>query len=237
MPRPVPRAGALIGSLMGDGPDTKQPVWDLPVRLFHWALVVLVGLAWWTAETDREDLHFYLGYAVLSALIFRVLWGFVGSSTARFANFVRGPSAAFRYVRQRFSWPVAGHAPLGALSVLALLALLFFQTGTGLVAGDEDGLVEGPLAHFVSIDMSDTMRELHEEAFNVLLALIALHVAAILFYRLALGKNLLGPMITGRAHLDRGVEPMRPGKWWAALICLAIGIGVTRWIIAGAPPF
>jgi cytochrome b len=222
-------------TLSGHAP--KQPVWDVAIRLFHWSLVVLIALAWWTAETDREDLHFYLGYAVLSALIFRVLWGVLGSSTARFANFVTGPRSVFRYVRQRFSWPVAGHAPLGALSVVALLALLFFQVGTGLFAGDEDGLTEGPLAQLVSIGMSDTMRELHEEAFNVLLALIALHVAAILSYRMLLGKNLLGPMITGRARLDPGVEPMRPGRWWVALICLAVGIGVTRWIIAGAPPF
>jgi cytochrome b len=214
-----------------------QPVWDWPTRLFHWSLVVLVALCWWTAKTDREDLHFYFGYAVLSALIFRLLWGLVGSSTARFANFVRGPAAVLRYVSQRFSWPVAGHAPLGALSVLALLALMLFQVGTGLFAGDEDGLSEGPLGQLVSIDTSDAMRELHEQAFNVLLALIALHVAAILFYRVALGKNLLGPMITGRGRLEAGVEPMRPGKWWVALICLAAGIGITRWIIAGAPPF
>ena len=222
---------------MRGAPDTKQPVWDVPVRLFHWGLVVLVGLAWWTGENGNEDLHFYLGYAILTALIFRVLWGFLGSSTARFVNFVKGPRAVTHYVRQRFSWPVAGHAPLGAVSVIALLALVFFQVGTGLFAGDEDGLAQGPLAQFVSIDMSDTLRELHEEAFNVLLALIALHVAAILFYRFVLGKNLLGPMITGRARLEPGVAPMRAGKWWVALICLGVGIGITRWIIAGAPPF
>jgi cytochrome b len=230
--RQIPREDETLSE-----PTPKQRVWDVPTRLFHWSLVVLVGLAWWTAETDREELHFYFGYAVLTALIFRVLWGIVGSSTARFATFVTGPRAVFRYIRQRFSWPVAGHAPLGALSVLALLALLVFQTGTGLFASDEDGLAEGPLAGLVSIDMSDTMRELHEEAFNILLALIALHVAAILFYRVVLGKNLLGPMITGRATLDPDVAPMRPGKWWVALICLALGIGITRWIIAGAPPF
>jgi cytochrome b len=209
----------------------------LPTRLFHWSIVALVALAWWTAETHRDELHLYLGYAVLTALIFRILWGLVGSSTARFANFVTGPSAVFRYVRQRFSWPVAGHAPLGALSVIALLALLLFQVGTGLFAGDEDGLSMGPLAMLVSMNMSDALTELHEEAFNVLLVLIGLHVAAIAFYRVALGKNLLAPMITGRGALDPGVEPMRPGKWWAALLCLVAGIAITRWIIAGAPPF
>jgi len=215
----------------------KQRVWDLPVRLFHWTLVVLVALAWWSAEEHKDDLHLYLGYGVLSLLLFRILWGFFGSSTARFSAFVRGPAAVIRYVRDRFHWPTAGHAPLGALSVIALIALLLVIVGTGLIALDEDGFFGGPLASLVSISTSDTARELHEDLFKVLLALIALHVAAILLYRLALGRNLLGPMITGKAELAPGVGPMRPGKWWVALLCVVIAIAITRWIIGGAPPF
>src|SRR6187551_3438004 len=215
----------------------KQRVWDLPTRLFHWTLVVLVGLSWWSAENDQQDLHLYLGYGVLTLLLFRVGWGFFGSSTARFSAFVRGPAAIVRYVRDRFHWPSAGHAPLGALSVLALLAMLFVIVGTGLFAADEDGLFSGPLAYLVNSSLSDTLTELHEELFNILLILIGLHVAAILLYRLALGRNLLGPMITGKAKLAAGVEPMRPGKWWVALICLVVAIAITRWIIGGAPPF
>jgi len=207
----------------------KQRVWDLPVRLFHWTLVVLVALAWWSAEEHKDDLHLYLGYGVLSLLLFRILWGFFGSSTARFSAFVRGPAAVIRYVRDRFHWPTAGHAPLGALSVIALIVLLLVIVGTGLIALDEDGFFGGPLASLVSISTSDTARELHEDLFNVLLAVIGLHVAAILLYRLALGRNLLGPMITGKAELAPGVEPMRPGKWWAALICLAIAFAIVRW--------
>jgi cytochrome b len=215
----------------------KQRVWDLPVRLFHWTLVVLVALAWWSAEEHKDDLHLYLGYGVLSLLLFRILWGFFGSSTARFSAFVRGPAAVIRYVRDRFHWPTAGHAPLGALSVIALIVLLLVIVGTGLIALDEDGFFGGPLASLVSISTSDTARELHEDLFNVLLAVIGLHVAAILLYRLALGRNLLGPMITGKAELAPGVEPMRPGKWWVALLCAVIAIAITRWIIGGAPPF
>jgi cytochrome b len=211
-------------------------VWDLPTRLFHWTLVVLVGLSWWSAENDQQDLHLYLGYGVLSLLLFRIGWGLAGSSTARFSSFVRGPGAVVRYVRDRFHWPLVGHAPLGALSVLALLAMLFVIVGTGLFAADEDGLFSGPLAYLVSVGVSDTMTGLHEELFDVLLVLIGLHVAAILLYRLALGRNLLGPMITGKAELAPGVEPMRPGKWWVALICLVAAIAITRWIIGGAPP-
>ena len=215
----------------------KQRVWDLPTRLFHWTLVIVVALSWWTAENDQQDLHLYLGYGALSLLLFRVGWGLFGSSTARFSSFVTGPASVARYVRDRFHWPVAGHAPLGALSVLALLAMLFIVVGTGLFASDEDGLFSGPLAYLVSISTADLATELHEQLFNVLLVLIGLHVAAILLYRLALGKNLLGPMITGKADLAPGVEPMRPGKWWLALIWLIVAIAIARWIIGGAPPF
>ena len=217
--------------------SAKQRVWDIPTRLFHWTLVVLIALSWWTAETDRQDLHLYLGYGVLSLLMFRIGWGLFGSSTARFSAFVRGPASVIRYVRDRFHWPVAGHAPLGALSVLALLAMVSVQVVTGLFASDEDGLFSGPLTYLVSLSMSDWMTELHEELFNYLLALIVLHVVAILLYRVALGRNLLGPMITGKAELAPGVEPMRPGRWWVALLCVIAGIAVTRWIIGGAPSF
>lgn len=213
----------------------KQQVWDLPTRLFHWTLVILVAASWWTAEEQLDDLHAWLGYAVLFLLLFRIGWGLVGSSTARFAAFVRGPASVLRYVRGRFRWPLAGHSPLGALSVLALLALLVVQTGTGLFALDEDGLSGGPLAHLVSIDSSETAYDLHEDLFDPLLALIALHISAILLYRLALGQKLLGPMITGKAELKPGVEPMRPATPAAALACAAVALAATVWIIAGAP--
>ena len=217
--------------------STKQRVWDLPTRLFHWTLVVLVGLSWWSAENDQQDLHLYLGYGVLSLLLFRIGWGLAGSSTARFSSFVRGPGAVVRYVRDRFHWPLAGHAPLGALSVLALLAMLFVIVGTGLFAADEDGLFSGPLAYLVSVGVSDTLTELHEELFDVLLVLIGLHVAAILLYRFILGKRLVAPMISGRSDLDPDTEPMRPGRGWLVLACLIVALAVTRWILAGAPPF
>lgn len=209
-------------------------IWDLPTRLFHWLLVILIGFSWWTAEYHYDDLHIWSGIAVLSLLIFRILWGIVGSSTARFASFVRGPKAVLGYLQG--SWRGIGHSPLGALSVVALLVMIGIQVGLGLFASDEDGIVQGPLARLVSIDAGDWAREWHEELFNVLLALIGLHVAAIVFYRLR-GKKLVGPMITGRGQLEPGVQPMRPGKWWAAVLCLVIAIGITRWVIAGAPPF
>ena len=120
--------------------------------------------------------------------------------------------------------------------MVALFAAVAVQVGLGLVAEDEDGLYAGPLSRLVGIDTSDRARDLHEAWFNVILALIALHLASILFYRLR-GKRLTWPMISGRAPLEPGTRPQQSGKWWVALACLAIGIGVTRWVIAGAPPF
>ncbi|HET9459773.1 MAG TPA: cytochrome b/b6 domain-containing protein [Sphingomicrobium sp.] len=210
-------------------------VWDLPTRLFHWLLLALVAFSWWSGKNEEVALHIWSGIAVLTLLVFRLLWGLFGSSTARFANFVRGPRAVADYLRGR--WRGIGHNPLGALSVVALLALLSAQVGLGLFASDEDGLVEGPLAHLVSLGTSETAAELHEELFDILLILIGLHIAAVLFYHLIRRKNLVGPMITGRAVVDPPAEPMRPGRWWVAALCLIAAIALSRWVLAGAPPF
>lgn len=212
-----------------------QPVWDLPTRLFHWLLVGLIAFSWWSAEEHEDQLHIWSGLAVLTLLVFRLLWGLFGSSTARFAGFVRGPSGIRAYLRGE--WRGIGHNPLGALSVVALLGLLAFQVALGLVASDEDGLMQGPLSHLVGVEASEQAAELHEAMFNVLLVFIGLHVAAILFYALVRRKNLVRPMISGRARIADGVEPMRSGRGWVALLCLLAAVAVARWIAAGAPPF
>lgn len=227
MPRQVP-GGRKLSADRAERPR----VWDLPIRLFHWLLAGLIAFSWWTVHHHHTDWHIWSGCAILTLLIFRILWGFVGSSTARFSSFVRGPRAIGDYWRGR--WYGTGHNPLGAISVLALLAALVVQVGFGLFAEDEDGIYLGPLSGLVSVDTSDKARHVHELWFNVILGLIALHLLAILYYRLR-GKKLIMPMITGRG--EDATEAMRPGKWWVALICLGVGIGITRWIIAGAPPF
>jgi cytochrome b len=213
----------------------KQPVWDLPIRLFHWLLAALIAFSWWSVEYDHTSWHIWSGCGILTLLIFRLLWGLVGSSTARFSSFVRGPASVWAHLRGR--WNGIGHTPLGALSVVALLLAISVQVGLGLFAEDEDGIFMGPLAKLVSSDTSDKVRDIHALWFYVVLGLIVLHVLAILYYCLFRGQKLTKPMITGRAELSPGTEPMRPGKWWVAVVCLAIGVGVTRWLIAGAPPF
>ena len=214
----------------------KAPVWDLPIRLFHWVLTALIAFSWWSVKNHETEWHIWSGIAILTLLVFRLLWGLFGSSTARFANFVRGPAVVRDYLRDNSSWRFAGHTPLGALSVIALLGAVAVQVGLGLISVDEDGLNEGPLAQLVSLETSEAARDLHEQWFNVVLALIVLHVAAIIYYRLAEGKKLTKPMVTGRAVLESEVEPMRPAKWWAAVICLLAALAVSRWIVAGAPP-
>lgn len=229
VPRQIPVGDAPLSIDQG----RPQPVWDLPVRLVHWLIAGLIAFSWWSVHNHHTDWHIWSGCAILTLLIFRILWGFVGSSTARFAGFVRGPRAIAAYWRGQ--WVGVGHNPLGALSVLVLLFAIAVQVGLGLVAEDEDGIYMGPLAGLVSTDASDKARHIHELWFDVILALIALHLLAIVYYRFR-GKNLTLPMITGRADVQPGAEPMRLGKWWVALICLAIGIGITRWVVAGAPP-
>jgi cytochrome b len=116
------------------------------------------------------------------------------------------------------------------------LAAVTIQVGLGLVAQDEDGIYMGPLARLVSSDHSDKARDFHAAWFNVLVGLILLHLAAIIFHRVR-GTGLTLPMITGKATVGDGIEPMRRGRWWVALLCILVAIGITRWVIAGAPHF
>ncbi len=230
MPRQIPVGDAPLSS-----DPTGQLVWDLPVRLVHWLLAALIAFSWWSVHNHHTDWHIWSGIAILTLLIFRFLWGFFGSSTARFSHFVRGPKQVLGYIRGQ--WSGIGHTPLGALSVIALFAAVAIQVGLGLVSQDNDGLYMGPLARLVTSDTSDKARDIHELWFNVVLGLIILHLAAIVFYRMARGKELTKPMITGKAVVDPPAAPIRQGKWWVAILCLAVAFAVSRWVVAGAPPF
>lgn len=211
------------------------PVWDLPVRLFHWALVGLIAFSWWSAEYEQVGWHLWSGYGVLFLVLWRLVWGVIGSSTARFTGFVRGPRDVMRYLRDPGSHRAVGHTPLGALSVLALLGLIALQIWFGLPLADEDGTVSGPFNHLVSFETAEWSHEVHELLFNVLLGLIALHVAAILYYRVR-GKRLVRAMIRGTAEAGLGAEPMMPGTPGRLLVSVALAAAATAWIVAGAPP-
>ncbi len=179
-------------------------VWDWTIRVFHWALVALIAVQWWTAENGYMNLHSRFGLAVLGLLVFRIYWGIVGAGTARFSQFVKGPREILEYGRglRRPYKPAHGHNPIGALSVLLMLAALGVHVIAGLFAVDVDGIDSGPLSRLVSFELGRFSAEIHETTFNVLLSLIVLHLVAIAFYYFVLRANLVSAMITGRRQTD-----------------------------------
>jgi len=186
-------------------------VWDAPVRLFHWLLLALVTLSVSTGYLGGNLMrwHIWSGCAILGLLIFRLLWGFAGSGTARFAGFVRGPRAALGYARgllSRRPSHTPGHNPLGGWMVVLLLASALLQAVTGLFSND-DIATEGPLYDKVSKATSDAITAVHTTNAVVLLALIGLHVAAVLFYLLYKRENLVLPMFTGVKRVSAQALP------------------------------
>jgi cytochrome b len=211
-------------------PQPKVRVWDLPVRLFHWAIVLLIPAMWATHELERMDLHILLGQVLLGLVLFRLIWGLIGGSTARFAGFVRGPRAVLRYLRGR-EGAVLGHNPLGGWSVVLMLLLLLTQIGLGLFAVDEDALNEGPLSHVVSYETARTLAGRHETIFYVLVALIAVHVAAILYHWLVRRDDLVTPMVTGRRAAGEGGAALAPAPLWRFILAAGLAAGATLAVV------
>jgi len=228
---------------MSDPPETDptQPgrtvrVWDIPVRLFHWMLVALVLVSFATGQIGGNALEFHelSGFTILALVLFRILWGLVGSTYARFSGFLRGLRPARAYARALFTGRpafYAGHNPLGGWMIVALLACLLVQAGTGLFAND-DVMLEGPLAKLVSKATSDLLTRLHKANFYVLLTLLALHVGAALYYLWAKRENLISPLFTGRKRLPEGerAEEVRGGPLWLAALLLTV-CGLAVWML------
>ncbi len=222
---------------MSDQPHTLHTlkVWDLPTRLFHWTLVILMIAQWWTAEqSSTMDWHLWGGYAVLTLVLFRLIWGFTGSETARFTDFIRGPGAALDYLKAllRGETPhYLGHNPMGAWSIVALLTLLLIQAITGLFAND-DIMIEGPLYGWVSKATSDWLTTIHKLNFNLLLAMIAVHLGAVFFYLLVKRENLIHPMLSGNKSVpaERAGQVPRIVSPWRGLAVLALA-GVSVWLL------
>jgi len=230
--------------------DPVRQVWDLPVRLFHWSLVVLVTLLWISGEfggfdisgdypllgsiyLSNMDVHGLLGQGVLVLVVFRILWGLLGSSTARFSSFLRGPGKVIQEgcALLRGKVPESlGHNPLGALMVLTLLGLLGFQAVSGLFAED-DFFFSGPLANRVTSDTSELLTRLHKQVFPVLQVLVLVHIAAVLYYQ-SRGRNLIGAMFTGKKKLRVSSEKVVLASWWRAAMCFAASIGAVCWLVS-----
>ncbi len=217
-----------------DGASGRRSIalWDLPLRLVHWSLVVLLASLWWTWRAGRIELHEQLGYLTLGVLLFRVYWGLFGSATARFSYFVKGPRVIAAYLRGGLP-PQAGHNPLGAVSVLLLFGLMIAEVGLGLFAQDIDGIEAGPLARFVSYDAANAARDWHALLFNVILGVVALHVLAILFYLIVKRDNLVSPMLSGRKVFDDAVEAPKMAPLSRALIGIALAAFLSWWVARG----
>lgn len=210
---------------------TRQFVWDLPVRLFHWALVVLIGFSWWSAENYLMDWHRLSGQAVLFLIAFRLIWGLVGSDTARFAYFLKGPRAIRTYLADKQAPASVGHNPLGGWSVVAMLAILGTQVVSGLFAVDIDGIESGPLSHLVNFDQGRLASAIHGVCFTLLQALIVLHVLAVLFYLVVRRRNLIGPMVTGSTAAKAPITMRRAGPL-ALLVALSLSAALAWWLFA-----
>ena len=215
-------------------------VWDGWVRLFHWGIVLLVAVSYATAKARRFDWHMLSGSLALGLVLFRIAWGFVGSETARFARFLAGPRAGLRHFAALLRGEedaTPGHNPAGGWMVVLLLALLLAQGVTGLFSDDAE-LYRGPLADWAGYDASEVISAWHQRIFDLLLVAVALHVTAIATYRIAFGRRLVGPMVTGVARLPEGSaaarKPPRMGSAvFAALLLGAAGaLGVALWRLA-----
>jgi cytochrome b len=181
-------------------------VWDLPIRLFHWLLVLCIAGSLISVNLGGNAIewHAYFGYSILTLLIFRFIWGFIGSKHARFSSFIPTRRAILEYLQGR-TVRVLGHNPIGALSVFALLFVLSVQVITGLFVDDEIAF-QGPLAKYVPNFIVSFLSEIHEGNQVVIYTLITIHISAIWFYKKFKGENLIKPMLTGDKEIDPSEE-------------------------------
>jgi cytochrome b len=216
--------------------ENRVKVWDAPVRLFHWLLVVLVAVSIGSGLYGGNAMkwHALSGYALLTLVVFRLGWGLVGSTTARFSDFLYGPRHMLAFARgivARRATAFAGHNPLGGWMVLVLLLCVLFQASTGLFAND-DIATEGPLYGLIGKDLSDRLTSWHRINIKILYGLVALHVAAVLFHRIFLKEDLVDAMITGYKKLPDGSSAGRirfASTWLALGLFMAAAVGT--WLL------
>ena len=221
------RSTALLGKWR------RVAVWDLPTRLFHWTLVILFVALWITGtEPSLLDSHVWIGDAVLVMLLFRLAWGFLGSRHSRFVDFIAGPRAALAHLTEVIAIarhgpapvskgpPHAGHTRLGGWMILALLTLLLVECVTGLFSTRRHA-VDGPLNHLVTDGLGRILTIIHSGAFNVVMALVIIHISAALFYLLRKRENLILPLITGRTCLPDDAA-MQEGRFASPYLALAL---------------
>jgi cytochrome b len=212
-------------------------LWDWPVRLCHLLIITCVIAGYVTHELDMIEWHERNGFLLLGVVIFRILWGFFGSSTARFANFLRGPVAVFAYLKTWRTNPrAAGHNPVGGWAVVILLLLLLAQAGTGLFTWSDNVFTadyqayEGPLAHLISHEAAKAITHNHKDlVFNLLLLFVGLHILANFAYWVFKTQNLITPMLTGKAPIE--APDFVSGSVVRLLLCIGVAAAIV-WKIA-----
>lgn len=210
---------------------TRIRLWDWQTRLFHWLLALAVLMAFVSGQIGGNwmALHGKIGVFIAALLAFRLLWGLIGSTYARFRQFFPTPAKIRSYLQG--DWQGNGHNPLGALSVLALLTVLAAQVTTGLL-GNDDIAFNGPLSSLIDKTLSDRLTGLHEGLAKLILLLVVVHVSAIVFYLRIKGDNLVRPMLTGWKHVPDG-EDARGGGLISTLLALCFA-GLVAYAASGA---
>ncbi len=218
--------------------STRFRLWDLPTRIFHWALVLCIVGAFVSGQLGGNliDVHGKIGIAVFGLIVFRLVWGLLGSTYARFAQFFPTPGKIKAYLRGE--WQGEGHNPLGALSVFGLLGVVGLQAGTGLFSNDDIAFA-GPLFDLVSKDLSNALSGIHHLVSKVLIALVVLHLVAIGFYGRVKKQKLILPMITG--WKEGNGESARGGGLLALIVALLIAAAAIygasgAWLPEPPPP-
>ena len=237
----------------------KRLVWDLPVRLFHWILVLSLLASWYTAEMASKgeftpawlgptlgqrgyaQVHFWLGFWALGLVIFRLIWGFVGPRHARFSSMFKGPGHLLNYAskfHRRDSEPTAGHNPMGAMVVLLMLLMIGAQAVAGLFLIDNTEIFPAPFHAVVSESLANKLMHFHHINFAVLQAVVSLHVLAVLFYQFYKRQNLIGPMVTGYkpAELIEEGEAIKSSQMWKALFVALVAGAIVWLVLSQAPP-
>lgn len=215
-------------------PQLLMRVWDAPTRLFHWTVVGLIILSYVAVQMEWFTVHFVSGYAMLTLLLFRIVWGFIGSETSRFRQFVRSPLAGFRHLAS-FAGPRTpdteiGHNAAGGWMILIILAVLLFQVATGLFAGDDTGPL-GPLGYHVSKPTGIKIATYHAWSFNMILGLTGLHILAIGAYSVVKRHDLVRAMVTGRKRLPATLRQPRFANPALAVAVLAVSAGVVAALV------
>jgi cytochrome b len=214
-------------------------IWDGATRLFHWSIVLLIAASYASITlADGPDavlwmrVHVICGETMLGMLVFRVIWGLIGSDTARFGQFLRSPFEALRHFAHFFRRAPdteVGHNAAGGWMVVVMLLIIAVQVGTGLGAND-DGSTEGPLVKYIGKALSDRFSKIHEINFNILAGVIGLHLFAILMYALVKRHNLVRPMITGKKRLPAAARAPRMASPILAVVVLLMSAGIAVFV-------